>query len=206
MKLFYASITVVGLILLLSYSPYTGEPYPLNPDIPFQAKAAIRLANLHRFALGAVLIGLSIIGLVRESKISRMRKMTEREAALTGDLTMRSGGSEAWEAPPPYMKFFYASTIAAGLFLLLAWSPYSYPYDPLSPFIANDGGVADIEFANLQRFALSAGFIGLSVIGLVRESKISRMRKIVEPAASPNGGPAMPLGTAGVMEGPPSVS
>jgi len=51
----------------------------------------------------------------------------------------------------------------------------------LSPLLASDRGVADIKFANLHRFGLSTVLIGLAGIGLVRESRISRMRKVVEP-------------------------
>jgi hypothetical protein len=76
MKFLYASITVVGLMVLLPWSPHTGDPF--NPETTHQAVAAIKLANLHRFALGAVLIVLSITGLVRESKINRMRTKVEQ--------------------------------------------------------------------------------------------------------------------------------
>ena len=182
MHFFYALIAIVGLMLLLPWPPYTGDP--LNPETIHQAMAAIKLANLYRFGLGTVLIGLSIVGLVRESKISKMRKMLEPEVALTADPPLRPGGSGAWESAPPCMKFFYASIVIVGLLVLLAWSPYSYPYDPLSPVIENNRGV----------------------IGLVRESKINRMRKRAEPDAPPTGGPAMHPGNAGVSGSPPSVS
>jgi hypothetical protein len=48
----------------------------------------------------------------------------------------------------------------------------------------------------------ASGAITLTLIGLLYRGVDSR----AEPCASPNGGPAAPVGDSGVMEGPPSVS
>jgi hypothetical protein len=51
------------------------------------------------------------------------------------------------------------------------------------------------------------GFLQWFVIGaLLGLWRCRRRRKEAEPGASPNGGPATPVGNSGVTEGPPSVS
>ena len=50
------------------------------------------------------------------------------------------------------------------------------------------------------------GLIVLSIVGLLRERKIDRWAKLIEPAAAPNGGPAKRSGNSEATEGPPSVS
>ncbi len=110
-----------------------------------------------------------------------------------------------------YMKFFYAVVIAVGLSLLMSWPTYNVSFAPRSSYprlptlssefwynvssgslissVVSNREKALAKAATGRQFTLGAALIGLSIIGLIRERKIGRMRKRIETGAAPHGGP-----------------